>query len=222
MRNNGVIAFCGSKGAGKSTSSVLFNTVARLETEEIAIAGHLKTSCAEAFLLSMNLFLDPTLKEVELENFIVLDKANIESVLTLFDIKDFNYNSHVRPHIGRIIRTPRGLLQYIGTEVLHPIDPLIHAKIAIKNKNPNKLTTITDLRFVEEFNFFKTQLGDNFTPVYVKNSKAEIAASVDPHPSERQLALFKNKCYLLDNEHSIDLLKVGITKLIAEVFNEQT
>lgn len=212
---NGVIAFCGSKGSGKSTSAIVFKDLVGVPTEEIAIAGHLKEACARVFSVEYDKFINPKLKEVELEDFIVLDAKNLKALLAEFLVKDYNYDSVVRPHIGRVLRTPRGLLQYIGTEVLHSIDPLIHVKVAFQKKDPTKITIITDLRFVAEFEYFNSS--ESFLPVYVKNAAAELTASVDAHPSERQFELFKARCYLLNNEGSMADLNVEISKLIQEV-----
>lgn len=217
MSKNGVIAFCGSKYSGKSTSATVFKELIGAPTEEIAIAGHLKEACARVFKVDFNKFIDPSLKEVELEDFIVLDAKNLTALLGEFFVTDYTFDKHVRPHLGRVLRTPRVLLQYIGTEVLHPLDSLIHVKVAMKKKDPSKLTVITDLRFVAEFEYFNSLSG--FVPVYVKNTAAELAASVDAHPSERQLDLFKTKCRLLDNEErSIVALRNGLVQLVSEVY----
>lgn len=217
MIKNGVIAFCGSKGSGKSTSATLFKELIQAPTEEIAIAGHLKEVCSRVFNVDFDKFVNPALKEVELEDFIVLTSDTVKTVLREFFVTEFEYNTHVRPHIGRILRTPRTLLQYIGTEVLHPIDPLIHVKAALKKKDPAKLTVITDLRFVAEFDYFCGV--ENFVPVYVRNVEAERVASTDAHPSERQLFLFNTKCRLLPNdEKTFSLLRERLTALIKEIY----
>jgi hypothetical protein len=217
MNQFGVIAFCGSKGAGKSTSATLFQEIVGLETEELALAGHLKVVCAEVFGVDQSFFVDPKLKEVELDTFIVLTASNLEATLKAFHVDGIDYNVHIRPHIGRVLPTPRKLLQYIGTEVLHPIDPLIHVKIALRNKNPEKLTMITDLRFLNEFEYMKNTLGLQFLPVYVRNVKAEAVASLDAHPSERQLDLFKTSCRLMENEGTMADLRTKLQTLVNEI-----
>ncbi len=204
---NGIVAFCGSKGAGKSTSSDIFKIFFHGEIEEVALAGHLKISCSEVFGVDMDKFLIPALKEVELENYVNLTQKNIEALLAAFNVTEFTYNDHVRPHVGKVLISPRKLLQYIGTEVLHPLDPLIHVKTMLAKKDPNKLTLITDLRFLNEFNYLNENYSDNFVPYYVKNSRAELAAEDDTHPSERELLLFRDKCNLLPNETSLSELK---------------
>jgi hypothetical protein len=210
-----IIAFCGSKSSGKSTSATTFiELVGSAGVEELAIAGHLKTACAEVFQVDYDKFINPALKEVELDDFILLDRQNLAALLKAFMVEEYDFDQVIRPHCGRICRTPRALLQYIGTEVLHPIDPLIHMKVAMKKRDPNKTTLITDLRFKAEFNYL---IGNpDFLPVYVKNSGAEMAASADAHPSERQYEEFKAKCYLLNNEGSMADLKSGITEFISK------
>lgn len=219
--DKGVIAFCGSKFSGKSTSYNYFKEVYTGPTEEIALAGHLKIACSEVFGIEHEMFINPQLKEVELPTYVVLSKENLAQLFKTFFIEEeLDYNKYFRPHIGKVLYTPRTLLQYIGTEVLHPIDPLIHAKIVLKVRNPEKLTVLTDLRFSAEFDFFEREFGLNFKPVYVKNSTAETAASTDTHASETGLKEFKNKCYVLYNEGSLEELKTNITSMTVKLFKE--
>ena len=218
MRNTGVIAFCGSKGAGKTTSYEIFKSFYHGETEEIALAGHLKDTCSKIFDIDMRFFTDPALKEVELGTYVALRPDHLESIYREFGVDGYSFDENVRPHVGQVFETPRSLLQYVGTEVLHPIDPLIHTKIAMEKKDPNKLTVITDLRFVAEFNYFKDNMDGEFTPIYIKNSKAELAAETDLHPSERELTKFKDKCYLLPNETSKSELKRRLSLFVGELF----
>lgn len=214
---NGIVAFCGSKGAGKSTSSDIFKNFFHGDIEEVALAGHLKTSCSEVFGVHMDNFLIPELKEVELENYVNLTPKNLEALLAAFNVTEFTYDEHIRPHVGKVLISPRKLLQYIGTEVLHPLDPLIHVKTMMVQKDPNKLTLITDLRFLNEFNYLNDNFSDNFVPFYVKNSTAELAAEDDTHPSEKELLLFRDKCELLSNESSLSELKRRICMTTARL-----
>lgn len=221
MKSTGVIAFCGSKGAGKSASYEIFKELFTGNIEEIALAGHLKEVCSKVFNVDMKYFIDPSLKEVELENYVNLEPRHIEAIYHMFFVQNYAYDCHVRPHIGQVFETPRRLLQYVGTEILHPIDPLIHSKITLNKKDSKKLTVVTDLRFKAEFDYFKETLGKDFIPVYVKNSNAELMASSDPHPSERQLILFKDECYAISNEDSKSDLSKRLQSLLNELFSSE-
>jgi len=118
-----LIAFCGAKESGKSTSAELFKTLVSRATAEIAFAGHLKTVCSKVFGVEMKYFLDPKLKEVELDNYIRLTKDLVEQVFSEFELTEFDYDKHIRPHLGQVFDTPRRLLQ----TSLPTTEPLLHS-----------------------------------------------------------------------------------------------
>lgn len=218
-RRTGVIAFCGSKGSGKSTSAQIFNRVYGGPVEELAIAGKLKEVSSEVFGIDMRYFIEPSLKEVELDTYIHLKRDQVDALYDKFNVpKEKLEESFVRSHVGNVFDTPRKLLQYIGSELLHPIDPNIHVKNMCLDKNKEKLTLITDLRFNSEFNYLKDLYGSLFVPIYVKNPKAEEIAKSDNHPSERQLFDFCHKCRILDNQGSLFQLEQSIKDIVEEDF----
>lgn len=209
-----IFAFCGAKGSGKSTSAELFKSLTEIATREVAFAGHLKDVCSEVFGISMNNFLDPKLKERELNDYINLDRQNIEEVFAKFEIESFEYDAHVRKHVGQVFDTPRKLLQYVGTELLHPLDKLIHVNFAMKKVDPSVITLVTDLRFPQEFDAMYGR--EDFLPIYVQNTQAELIAAVDNHPSEQGWKVFKDRCLVLDNEGSLSELTDKVKALVKE------
>jgi energy-coupling factor transporter ATP-binding protein EcfA2 len=212
---NGIIAFCGSKFSGKSTSAKMIAEILPGQTEELAFAEHLKLTCSKVFGVDMKYFLDPNLKEVEMDSYVNLTPKNVEQVFKEFDVTNYEYDKHVRPHVAQVFETPRSLLQYVGTEILHPIDPLIHAKITLKKKDPTKLSIITDLRFLLEFEYLmNTQAEGFFIPVYVANQKAEFAAAGDTHKSEQDLKTFKVQCVQMENNGTLPELRDKLYALV--------
>lgn len=209
-----IVAFCGAKESGKSTSASMFKDLINSLTEEVAFAGHLKVVCSEVFGIEMKYFLDTKLKESELDNYIRLTKEYVEAIFAKFEITEYNYDQHIRPHLGQVFDTPRKLLQYVGTEVLHPLDKLIHVNFALKKINPNVITLVTDLRFPQEFDALYGR--EDFLPVHVHNLKAELAAEADSHASERGWQKFKDRCIVLDNNGTIGDLSENLKKLIKE------
>lgn len=209
-----IIAFCGAKESGKSTSAELFKSLVTLQTREVAFAGHLKEACSRVFNIEMKFFLDTKLKEKEMESYVNLTKDKVEQVFKEFELSDYNYDDHIRKHVGQVFDTPRKLLQYIGTEVLHPLDKLIHVNFALKNVDPNVITLVTDLRFPQEFDALYGR--EDFIPVHVHNLQAELNASTDSHASERGWQQFKDRCYTLDNNGNIQDLTNNLKSLIQE------
>lgn len=212
----GVLAFCGAKFSGKSTSAEIFTRLFKGATEEIAFAGHLKKTCSKVFKIDMKYFLDPALKEVEMDSYVHLTKWNIQQVFEEFHIKKFDYDTHIRQHVGQVFDTPRKLLQYIGTEVLHPLDSLIHVNITMKLKDKNKLSVVTDLRFPQEFNSLEPL--PEFVGVYVSNLAAENKAATDGHASEKGYLQFRDRCYRVDNNGTVQELEANIKQLIKDKF----
>lgn len=215
---NGIVAFCASKKSGKSTAFEFFKEYYPGEVEEIALAGHLKTVCSKVFNIDMKYFVYQNLKEVELDTFVVLNMKNIISIFKEFNIENSDIVTTVKPHMGKILMTPRSLLQYVGTEVLHPIDPLIHAKKAIGLKDPNKLTIITDLRFINEHRFLRDQKNFEFDGYYIDNRAAAEAASTDLHPSERELDTFKHDLLHIDNNGSLNQFRENIKSIVEKKY----
>jgi hypothetical protein len=208
-----LIAFCGAKESGKSTSAEILKSKI-VNIEEVAFAGHLKKTCAKVFNIDIKYFLDTALKEKELDSYYRLTKEYIEQIFSEFEVTEFDYDKHVRPHMGQVFDTPRKILQYVGTELLQPIDKLIHVNYTLRKVNPDVLTVFTDLRFPHEFDSLATR--PDFLSVYVDNLKAEQAASSDSHASERGWQKFKHLCVRLDNNKDISWLMSGIQKIIED------
>ena len=209
-----IVAFAGAKESGKSTSADLFKTLVTEATREVAFAGHLKVVCSEVFGIEMKHFLDTKLKEAEMDKYVHLTRDNIAAVFEKFEITEFDHDTHVRKHLGQVFDTPRKLLQYIGTDLLHPLDKLIHINFALKKVDPNVITLVTDLRFPQEFDALYGR--EDFVPVHVHNIKAELAAEVDSHASEKGWQKFKDRCYRLDNNGSLTELTENLKTLIRE------
>lgn len=209
-----IIAFAGAKESGKSTSAELFKSLVTTATKEIAFAGHLKVVCSEVFNIEMKYFLDTRLKESELDNYVNLTRESIVSIFEKFEIEKYDYDSHIRKHVGQVFDTPRKLLQYVGTELLHPLDKLIHINFALKKVDQDAITLVTDLRFPQEFEALYGR--EDFVPVHVHNVKAELAAEADSHASEKGWQKFKDRCYVLDNNGNIAQLTENIKTLIRE------
>lgn len=209
-----IVAFCGAKESGKSTSAELFKSLVTIQTKEVAFAGHLKVVCSDVFNIEMKYFLDTKLKESELDTYVNLTKQNIEEIFRKFEIESYNYDNHIRKHVGQVFDTPRKLLQYVGTELLHPLDKLIHVNFALKKIDPQAITLVTDLRFPQEFDALYGR--EDFLPVYVSNVRAELNAEADSHSSEKGWQKFKDKCIVLDNNGSLSDLISNLKKIIEE------
>jgi energy-coupling factor transporter ATP-binding protein EcfA2 len=192
-----IIALAGSKGSGKTTA---FNAIKQNldNVQEIMLAGLLKKSCCQVFNLDPKRLQFQDYKEVDLDDPIILNENNLVDIVSYFT-ENTDFDKVIRPHIGVVLYTPRQILQYIGTDVLHLIDPLIHTKAAVGEMGSDGIYVVTDLRFEDEFNYFNENHNNEFFPFYIQNENAEMIAACDMHKSEKDLKNFKNKCIPINN-----------------------
>jgi hypothetical protein len=152
---------------------------------------------------SVEHFVNNNLKEKPLEDPIFLNQKLVSNVFESFGY-EFDYDKHVRDHIGMLLETPRYLLQYVGTDILHRVNPNVHVDSLVDQLSDEGINIITDMRFVHEFDHFTDNFQGKFFPVYVKNNKAELIASGDMHKSEKDLQKFKHKCIVIENNSSLE------------------
>ncbi len=200
-----IIGLTGNKGSGKSTTFGLIQELVS-EAKEITLADRLKQASAKAFNIPRAAFDDPKVKEKDLESPVCFNEENTKIIIEYFKVP-YDFEKHVKPHIGKILRTPRQIAQYVGTEVLRNIDTEIHCKGSVLDLPEKGLFTVTDIRFPNEFDFFKSLPETKFYPCYVSNRTAEAIAGNDPHISEKYIPELARKSRVLDNNGSFSDLK---------------
>lgn len=212
-----VIALVGAKGAGKTTT---FNVIKDLlPVQEITLADKLKNVSAEVFNIPRNHFDSHSFKEKDLESPVFLTLDSVLRLYARYDIKitDEEFDQFVRPHIGKVLHTPRQVAQYVGTEVLRTYEADIHCTSAAKNITA-EVGVVTDMRFPNEFNYFEERY-TKFHPIYIQNMAAENAASADTHASEAHLKTLARRCVVtLPNNSSIAEYQTSVRKYIKETF----
>lgn len=209
-----VIAFCGVKQSGKTTA---FNALKDnfKEIIEVTIAKKLKDTCSTVFNIERHIFEDQRFKEVEIDPPIFLNESRILEVVNAYGIK-FDFDKHIRPHIGHVAITPRKLLQYVGTDILKNIDTEVHCNSAIKHLPKDGIFAVTDLRFPDEHDYF-TKYDCEFHPFYISRASAEVNALKDPHPSEQLVFETAKKCVTLDNNKNKIDFELLVVKTVKEI-----
>lgn len=195
-----VIGLCGLKTSGKSTA---FEAIKEAfpEVREIQLAKRLKDACSECLGIPRTHFDDQAYKEKLMEDPVYLDQHNLKDIFAFFGHTEVNYDKFIRPHMGTVLDSPRKAAQYVGTEVLRAIDPQIHCNGAVMDLPESGLFVVTDMRFPNEYSFFKGYECD-FYPMYIQNNRAE-AMSKDAHPSERLVLETAKNCEYISNNDSL-------------------
>jgi len=214
-----IIGLIGAKSSGKSTAFEIISKLYNGEVKEITLAGKLKDTCSKIFDIPRNHFDSHRFKEKDLETPIYLTTEVLQSIYSTFNL-DVDFGKYIRPHIGKILFTPRQVAQYIGTEVLRAVQPDVHCIHALGNDSDNyKIGVVTDIRFPNEFSFFSNL--SKFIPIYIKRSEAENFAAKDSHVSEsylKDLAAKSNKIY---NDTTIPEFEKELAKLLKQLLADK-
>ncbi len=225
-----VIGLIGAKGAGKTTA---FEVIKELgDVQEITLASKLKDVCSQVFNIPRFHFDSHKYKEKELANPVYLDATAVMDLFAEYDINPGKmegasegtvrafYDEYVRPHVGKVLHTPRQVAQYVGTEVLRAYKDDIHCTAAVAGVSKS-VGVVTDLRFPNEMAFFSSRY-PNFIPVYIANMKAEIAAGSDTHASEAHLKdLAAQADFKITNNDSIQLFEAAVRQVMEEIESQQ-
>jgi len=213
------IGFIGAKAAGKSTA---FDYLSRMfsNLNEVMIAKRLKQVSSRVLLLSEEAFSDPAIKEKRFDKPNILTEADVTYILTQFGLwANPAARDSIASHIGVSLETPRAAAQYIGTQIIRAVDPLAHLRCAEQSFDPDKINIITDIRFQNEFDFFKKKY-DKFLTYYIQNNKAEEIADKDFHASERERASLSKQCdYTLYNNDTFGLFYMQLEPMVHTIYN---
>lgn len=215
-----VIGIAGVKTSGKSTVTKMIQEVLPGTTES-ALAGKLKDVSASVFGLSREAFDDQRYKEVPFRVFGIkktLTNESIGAVLEGFNVfmsrREIDSKYDI---IGMDLDTPRKIAQIVGTEILRATgDEDIHCKNMPLNPDESLPTIVSDLRFPNEFNYFKNNPEINFVALYLNREEAEKHVTPDSHPSETSVFLFNDQCTRIDNNGSLESTREQVLNALKE------
>lgn len=215
------LALTGVKEAGKTTTFEMIKELVPTSIE-VTLAKKLKDVCAEVFGVPRSYFDDQRFKEKELDELVHLNADNVQQVYQAYAAvfsamgAKVDYDLHVRPHIGKVLESPRRVAQYVGTEVLRAVLPSVHCDAVSVGLPETGTFVLTDMRFPDEFDYFNTRMGQDFHGLYVQNHKAEAKLGPNSHPSEKYVLEIGKRCYKLDNNGTFEELKAQIFKYLSE------
>ena len=209
-----ILGLTGLKGSGKSTASSILKKEYH-EVIEVALASHLKNVCSEVLDIPRDLFDARDKKEKELDTFVHFNVHTITSILNKFDILEVP-KSKISPHLGVVLKTPRQVAQYVGTEILRLESPNIHCATLFKTMEPGKTYIVSDIRFPNELEYFSLKPNVTFKCFHIKNPAAELySKNKDMHASESLVLETAKKAVTIDNSGSIDLFRKNILKAVS-------
>lgn len=163
-----MIGFVGRARSGKDTACTYFLETGFLE-ERVQLSGWLKRRCSDLFELPLNLLEgDNPLREKPFPEPLVF---SAEHYVRLRD--EVSPNSSMTlgfPLVGRHLRSPREVLQFVGTDVVRTLDPFWHVRKLCATMDWKKNVGVTDVRFSNEVSGLKSR---GAVLVFVERGEAE-------------------------------------------------
>lgn len=216
--------FIGPKGSGKDTVAKLYPGL----KGKIPFAGPLKEICSDVFGIPMHEWEDQDLKEEFFE--VQINPGDIEAIVGLMDnyihipggclpdVCDMMYD-----HEGKVLRSRREILQYVGTEMIRSVSPDWHCRAAfsdayLKDKFSHVdirdgVFAVTDCRFLNELEYLKANHTCEF--FYVVRPEAEERLAAATHQSETEIIeVFRAaNPTVIENHGTLEDLKAEVAKL---------
>jgi hypothetical protein len=216
-----VIGLAGVKTSGKSTVTNIIRK--HFELKEAALAEKLKAGSAQVFDVPRAHFDDQAFKEVPFaDGPRILTEESIRGLLTFFKVNpdefvdDVLYTKRIDTYkdiIGMKLESPRKIAQIVGTEVLRRVGEDIHCEnldFAVDG-----VTVVSDMRFPNEFAYLSRKQGIKFVPIYIKREAAESQVTEQSHVSETSVFKFCDKCFLVDNNGSLEETEAQVMAILA-------
>jgi hypothetical protein len=226
-----VIGITGPKNAGKDTVADFLKTLKKSHGK-VSFAGPLKELCCNVFDIKPEVLVDRGLKEKEFKAPIILTSRLLRNVkkemVKMLDPVKYNFSVE-KGAINGIehitVFSPRELLQVIGTNFIrNRIDDEWHVKAAFADERLEKLGyetfCVTDVRFVNEYQYLADKFGDDFLGFYVERPCAEEDLAEATHASELQVIEVKKlvpESNIILNDGSLDDLEKTASKLNLDI-----
>lgn len=227
------------KGGGKDAVYAILKE-AKLVHGKHSFAGPLKKLCEEHFGIHYNLLNDPVLKEKEMKTPITLTNVSLQRLKHKLytylnpDKPGQFYNVNKVPTqglVGRIFKTPRELLQIIGTEFIrnrvhknwHVMASLSEDYLKMLKVKKGGLYVNTDCRFENEYDILHDQ--GTVTEIYVERPEAEERLAEATHSSELDIKLVKEKIIanggiIIKNDGTLEDLKEKVLGVVTPLVKE--
>jgi hypothetical protein len=174
------------KKSGKDLSAQFINSIG-YRYRRIGLADKLKDVCSAVFSIERWRLDSQACKETLLETPRILTREQIQTIMSAYGVGALPVN---QAHVGKVLRSIREILQYVGTDVLRSLEESIHFDNIQMDEDKDYI--ITDVRFADELYWVHRLGGIVF---FVHRPEAEL--TVDSHPSEKQVLKLRDRCDLV-------------------------
>lgn len=204
-----ILALAGKKKSGKDTIADFL--VKDQGFIKLSLATPLKQLCMKVFGLNKDYFYNDKKKDEEFDYIINIDYHHLDQIRDIiieewgFPI-DYETRERIEEFHGKEIRTPRQLMQTIGTDLIrkHIRDDIFIVLLLEEIKKVNGHVVIADARLQNERETLMN-IGANLCLV-----KRDVANTFDDHISENDLGDEDEYDLVIDNNIDINQLRAEV------------
>lgn len=192
---------------------------------KIAFSDNLKEACMDVFKFTPTQVYTQEGKRAVLSKPVVITEGSIQCIVEWM-AKTHKVNASDRNYkrfLGKVLSTPREVLQFVGTDIMRFYVPTYHIDVVKKKVLESNNIIITDVRFKNEANLVY-ELGGLLIRVERPDYLRAVRGSgMSTHISETMLDGWNNWSYCLYNtSNDLSTLRVQIRVMLKdlEVYNE--
>lgn len=196
-----ILGFSGKALVGKDTAADYMVSHCGWD-KKTGFAYNLKEACSSIFNLEMHKFTTQEGKCSKLEHPLMVDCEIIKSVVGWMQrthdvaVEDVDYGSL----LGKVLHTPRDILQFVGTEVMRSYVADYHIDVVVSNLLSDEKIVVADVRFENEAEGILNAGGFLVRIERPLELREMHGVVVDTnHPSETSLDGWENWSYRIQN-----------------------
>lgn len=205
-----IIAISGYSGSGKARATQIALSLFP-QAVQLNFGSHLKDILSQSFEIDLLYFNLSQVKDRDFEDPIYLTAEMLDKTLRLYGI-EAEYHDF-KKFIGKMIYTPRELMEFMGTEVLRSFDPEIHITTAFRVAPKADQYIIGDLRFLVELEYLRAN-SKTLQVLHVDNEQANNAAAKRKSIAEREISKISKIALHVDNNGTEESFRYNIEKFI--------
>lgn len=205
-----IVGISGKARSGKDRTSEVF---IKHGFTRISFADELKRMLSDVFCLPLETFYDDNLKDSPFETPVVITNTHlvlIESHITTFTS---NNADSLYDHAGVEVKSPREMMQYVGTEVCRKVDDELWLK-AFKHRTKGFDNVVCpDVRLPNERNLIRELNGFLFWI-----DRPGLVTNVPQHVSETSYGPISEYDVVINNNGTLDNLKHSVNAYLRYIF----
>jgi hypothetical protein len=178
--------------------------------EKVGFAKNLKEMCIKVFSLTEKDVYNQDYKGVPFTQPLLLSEKHLEDIIKWISTTHIINGVKVSDFVGKVLISPRDVLQYVGTDIIRSMCDTYHSDIVEKKIHSVEDIVVSDVRFNNEVKLIKDCGGF----VVRINRDFSLSGGKRKHQSEVALDDFNGWDYILNNNSSLNDLYKDIDEMI--------